>query len=62
MSAMNNKQHDLIESNEVDFLLWVAKQKLNYKLESAVVKTETSFKTDGAAIAVTLRKNKLGEI
>ena len=62
MNVMKNKQHDLVESNEVAFLSWMAKQKLNYKWEPVVVKTEMSFKTDGAAIAVTLRKNKHGMI
>lgn len=63
MSAIKkNKQHNLVESSEIASRYWVAKQKLNYEIEPVVVKTERSFKTDGTAIAVTMRKNKFGVI
>lgn len=59
MSAIKkNEQRNLLESSEIAPSYWMAKQKLNYELEPVVVKTERSFKTDGTAIAVTLRKNK----
>lgn len=57
-SNAENKWHDLARNNEIASLYGVVKQKLNYKIEPVVVKTERSSKTDSTTSAVGLAKSK----